>query len=226
MDYTGNSLKYISYTKINSLVYILLNKTMFLMEEFMKQKFKRKPFFTVLALATGLIWSSHSSAALMNGDFSDGFNHWEGEAYNDTDTSDISDTNNFNINSGQAVLTTNADTGGNYFASIFQTFTLQNNALFLNFDSTYTSDDIDDSWLAQLVDTSNPLNIVDLTLGNDISSLAGLEVELLFGLDSFGDDDTLTIDNIEITEAQATVPEPTTLFLIGAGLVAIRRKIF
>lgn len=204
---------------------------------------KRKTHFKATALfaamAFGGLSFTASAAGLTNGDFSTtDFTGWQGQ----TTTSSVvvdplpgSYGANFDASSGAAVISTSFDTDGSeYTTYLFQTFDLSSNALTLSFNFLWNADDASDGWLAQLVDTSNSSHFANLTLtpGNgqfDLSGFAGLTVQLLFGLENLGGaDDTLTIDNILITESQpnGTVPEPSTLLLAGAGMFAARRKFF
>ncbi len=206
----------------------------------MKQKFSRKYFFNVMLVITGLLLSNGSSAATFtNGDFSSGFNGWGG-AVGSSSGINIVDPNtnpsNFNISSGAALLTSNTSLfGGNSVVNIFQTFVVQSllspsNTLLLGFDFTKSFDDITDVFLAQIVESGNLSHAIDLSSGGsfDITSFAGKNVELRFGLENVaspdGSNDSLTIDNIFISQNQVSVPEPTTILLIGAGLMAMRRK--
>ena len=86
---------------------------------------------------------------------------------------------------------------------------------------------------AQLSEYADIDNFIDFILvgGNsfDITQFAGKEVELFFGLENgAGADDSLFIDNISITQNQTqtnNVPEPASILLMTAGMVAMRRKL-
>lgn len=184
----------------------------------------------MLVLSSGILWSSVSGAAIVNGDFSSGFTGWSGG----TDLGIGLTAANFDASSGAAVLSSDFDLGGSFAVDLFQTFTVQSltgasNDLFLDFDFTWNFDHVDDAWLAQLVDTTDALHTLDLTSGAgpfDITSFAGLTVELLFSLENNnGDDDTLSIDNIVVSEVITDVPEPILPLLFGTGLLALRRKL-
>ncbi|QPK62815.1 PEP-CTERM sorting domain-containing protein [Methylomonas sp. LL1] len=197
-----------------------------------------KTYLKAAALAAGLAWGGFSSAAgLTNGDFSSNFDGWRGDVTSAGPISPLPGAfgNNFDASSGAAVLSTSFDSDGlNYSVNLFQTFDLSSNALTLNFDYSWLADDADDTWLAQLVDASDSSHFLVFnsanTSGNgqfNLAGFSGLTVQLLFGLENIGGaDDSLTIDNIVITERQpnASVPEPGTLLLISAGLLAARRK--
>ena len=199
----------------------------------MKKTTRRKTCFKIAALAAGILWSGTSfSAALTNGDFSAGFTGWQGQA----DFADVGLPNaNFDASSGAAVLTTSFDNAGPYALHLFQNFDLPvlsapGNTLELDFSAFWSHDDVADTWLAQLIDTSNPSHYLDMSAGStpyDVTGFSGLNVQLLFGLENIGGgDDSLSIDNITITERQGVIPEPATLLLVGTGLVALRRKLF
>jgi hypothetical protein len=204
---------------------------------------KRKTHFRVTALIASMAMSglsfTTSATPLTNGDFStNDFTGWQGQTTTSPATIDPlpgSYSLNFDANSGAAVLSTSYDTDGTeYTTYLFQTFDLSSSALNLSFDYLWNANDPADSWLAQLVDSSNSSHYANLTINSssgqfDLSGFAGLTVQLLFGLENWGgNDDTLTIDNIIIAENQpnGSVPEPGTLLLMGAGMFAARRKFF
>ena len=198
----------------------------------MERIFKRKRIVTAAACAVSLIWGGLASAAIVNGDFStNDFSGWTGDTFDNG--LPITTPENFDASSGTAILTTDFDQGGEWAVSIFQTFTVQTlnapgNTLMLDFDLSTSFDHGDDVLLAQLVETANLTNFIDLSSGAepyDITSFAGLEVDLLFGLENNnGADDFMTVDNIVISQHDAQIPEPGTLLLLAAGLVTIRRK--
>jgi len=201
------------------------------------KKLKQKAYFKVAALVAGVAWSSISFASpLTNGDFSsNNFNGWQGDVTSAGPISSLPGSfgSNFDASSGAAVLT--AD-NTEWSVHLFQTFDLSSTALALNFDYSWVADDTSDTWIAQLVDTSNTSHFLSFDTasagasGNgqfDLSGFSGLSVQLLFGLENIaGSNDTLTIDNIAITESQpnGSVPEPSALLLISAGLLAAKRK--
>ena len=207
---------------------------------------KHKKYFKMAALSAVLFCSTGANAAsLQNGDFSSGFNSWGGatleedpdDAFNSILTNVTPSTApNFSITSDdKAKLTTTYDTNGIFAVDLFQEFTVQSlssplNTLTLGFDYTAVLDDVDDEWLVQLGTMAYYYTDADSLSGNilfDITSYAGQNVDLLFSLsNNAGGDDSLTIDNIEITQSQSAspVPEPASIFLLGAGLFAMRRK--
>lgn len=194
----------------------------------------------VVALIAGMVLSglpfTTYAGPLANGDFStNDFTGWQGQTTTSSPSIDPlpgAYTSNFDASSGAAVLSTSYDTDfSEYSVFLFQTFDLPSNALSLSFDYSWNADDQLDGWLAQLVDNSNSSNAAALALSPgsgqfDLSGFAGLEVQLLFGLENIGGaDDMLSIDNIAIAES-SSLPEPGSLLLIAAGLFAARRKFF
>jgi len=202
----------------------------------------------VSALAAALLCCTFSSAdpltGLENGDFSSGFDHWQGEVFDggyvDVDPLPGGYAANFDASSGSAVLTNDFF---NFGITLFQEFTVQDlaspgNTLWLSLDFSASINDAFDFVVAELVDTAGGLLTLDLSSGGpiDITAWAGIAAEILFlvedGIDpvtgGFGKTgDFLTIDNISITQRTAAVPEPTSLMLLlgaGLGLVASQRK--
>ncbi len=198
-----------------------------------------KLFLQAMTLAAGLLCSGASFANLLNGDFSSGFDSWEGEVYDGATTlvnpPTSSPTGNFYVNlSGEAVVT-NDNT--NYSVNLFQDFTVQSllapaNTLWLelNFSAT-VSDAFDDLVVAQLEDLSGSLSTLDISGGSvDITAWAGSSAEILFLVEDvdFTTGDFLTIGNIRITQHAASVPEPgTSALFLSAGLALLaRRRLF
>lgn len=206
---------------------------------------KLKPYLQTIALAAGLLCSAASSANLLNGDFSSGFDDWQGQVtYNDPASPDpmfpdsINEivnplTGNFNASTGAAVIT-NDDT--NWAVALFQQFTVQSllnpaNTLWLELDFSSTVSSDDDYVLAELVDLSDPFSTLNISSGTvDITAWAGRSAEIFFLIeDGFNDTgDFLTIDNIHITQHAASVPEPgTSALFLSAGLALLaRRRLF
>jgi hypothetical protein len=202
----------------------------------------------VLTLSAGLLCGGGVSAAgLQNGDFSSNFDNWSGQVdyfddYSDTQMNAVSTPDFFTIEGagGEAKLSTHYDfnTGAGWAVTLFQNFTMQTlsapvNTLWLDFDFTVQLDDIagGDRWFAQLSDGAGGLADIDLTAGSgpfDVTSFAGLNVEILFGIENIaGNDDWLKIDNITIAEETQSnnVPEPGVFALLGLGALMLRRKI-
>jgi hypothetical protein len=202
---------------------------------------KLKPYLQTIALAAGLLCSAASSANLLNGDFSSGFDSWQGQVTYDDPTSGLPVdeivsplTSNFDATSGAAVITND---NINWGVALFQDFTVQSllapaNTLWLELDfSSSVSAPFSDFVVAELVDLGGSLATLDISGGSvDITSWAGLNAEILFLVEDgdFGTGDFLTIDNIRITQHAASVPEPGSLALfLSAGLALLaRRRLF
>ncbi len=195
-----------------------------------------------LALVAGLISGGGVSAAgLQNGDFSSGFNGWSGQDdlnnYDSTQMDASNSPDHFTIDGEAAKLSTQYDNGGSYLVTMFQDFTMPTlsaagNSLWLDFDFDVLLDDVagGDYWYAQIGDGLGGLTDIDVTGAGpfDVTSFAGLNVQILFGLENnSGGDDWLKIDNVTITEEiQANnVPEPGVFALLGLGALMLRRKI-
>ncbi len=202
-----------------------------------------------IAVVAGLLSVSGggvSAAGLQNGDFSSGFNNWSGQVdysvdYNSTQMDATTTPDFFTIEGTDNVarLSSNydfiADIG--WAVTLFQDFTMPTltaagNTLQLGFDFTVQLDDTvgGDNWYAQLTDQSGSgLSPLDITSGlADVTSFAGLDVQILFGLENIaGGDDWLQIDNVSITQKQASnIPEPGIFALLGLGALMLRRKNF
>ena len=199
-----------------------------------------KPFLQTMTLAAGLLCSGASFANLLNGDFSSGFDNWEGEVIYDDPMSgfpvfEIVDPlmGNFDASSGAAVIT-NDDT--NWGVTLFQNFTVQNlllpaNTLWLELDFSSNVSDTFDFDLASLLDMGGALTALDISGGSvDITAWAGSNAQIIFQLEDgdFFTGDSLTIGNIRITQHTASVPEPgTSALFLSAGLALLaRRRLF
>ncbi len=119
--------------------------------------------------------------------------------------------------------------------ALFQDLTVQSllasgNTLWLELDFSASVSDPFDFFVAELEDTTGGLLTLDISSGSiDITAWAGMAAGIVFYLqdDDFQTGDFLTIDNIRITQHEASVPEPASLFLLlgaGLGLIASQRK--
>lgn len=144
---------------------------------------------------------------------------------------------------GAKISTSTAVVGGDavdtYFVSLYQDFTVDSVAA----GSTLTlslgvTSDLSDSFdgAVQLIDLSGSLSDVDLTAGGsfDVTNWAGVSTAQLaffvsdedYSLD-IGVFDMLTVSNILFTETQgpgSTVPVPSSILLLGLGMLALRKK--
>ncbi|WP_198245447.1 PEP-CTERM sorting domain-containing protein [methane-oxidizing endosymbiont of Gigantopelta aegis] len=199
-----------------------------------------------LAVVAGLLSGGGVSAAgLQNGDFSSNFDNWSGQVdyiddYTASQMNAVTTPDFFTIEGtgGEAKLSTNYDfiTGIGWAVTMFQDFTMPTlsaagNSLWLDFDFMVQLDDIagGDNWFAQIGDGIGPLIDIDIAGAGpfDVTSFAGLNVQILFGLENMaGGDDWLKIDNITITEQMQAnnVPEPGVFALLGLGVLMLRRK--
>lgn len=188
--------------------------------------------------------TSSAFAGLVNSDFSDAFTGWtgdlipstssDGEGY-EVNPGDYSD--NFTIVSSGVTLTTTTEYCSVY---IYQDFFVPENATTLSFNINWipTSSFFDtaESVLSVLDFSVGDITLFDYNSVNglisaDISSLAGAESRLRFGLvDMDGiwaenTDDTLTITNIQLLtdsgSPASTVPIPGSLPLMAAGLLGL-----
>lgn len=201
----------------------------------MKKKYNRTSIYTAITLAAGLMWSSHASAGLINGDFSSGFTGWQGDVNDPSDpfgstlmpAAPTTLTSNYQTALGITTLTT---TDEYWSVALFQDFHIDSigagSSLELSLDLSSNLSDGFDFVFAQL---EGALGTIALTSGSvyDITAWADASASLVFGIidGDFVVGDTLTISNISITEKTSAVPEPSSLILIGAGLLTLRRKI-
>jgi len=191
-----------------------------------------KTCLQAMALAGGLLCSAFSSAELLNGDFSAGFAGWQGELFDGFSTTTGTPVTNFDASSGAAVI---SDDDTNWAVTLFQDFTVQSllapgNTLSLDLDFSAATTNPFDFVVAELVDLGGALATIDISTGPiDITAWAGQSAQILFYLEDgdFLARDSLTIDNISITQSEASVPEPASLLLFlgaGLGLAATRQK--
>lgn len=184
--------------------------------------------------------SSLLAAPLTNGDFSAGFDAWSGEVTDIFFTTTPVDplpgafTDNYDASTGEAVLTTTTLVDDIFSVILVQGFDVGSvtagNSLVLSYDLSVALTSVNDLAFAQL--SFGGGSAIDLLGGSsvDITALAGQTVELLFGVEDFDDlADTLTVDNIVITEVIASAPTPVPgslpLLMLGlVGFVVMRRK--
>jgi hypothetical protein len=192
-----------------------------------------------MTLTAGLLCSGASFANLLNGDFSSGFDHWEGSLFDGSTDTDLTSLpgafgTNFNAGSGAAVVT-NDDT--NYSVNLFQDFTVQSlldpaNTLLLELGFSSNVSAPFDLVVAELVDPGGVLPILNISGGSsfDITTWAGSSAKIFFLVEDgdYNTGDFFTIDNIRITEHAASVPEPgTSALFLSAGLALLaRRRLF
>jgi len=203
---------------------------------------------TLAATLAVLCSAQAHGAALQNGDFTDGFEHWTGE------TTDISFTDEtwtasemegpspvsalFEIPVGGGEVTFLTD-NTYYHTGIFQAFDVNSApagpvTISFNFNWALT-DNIDRLDFVQasldhaggLEDLFEGLDKTALTasgsINYDITNLAGEPVTLSFFVEDGGDDvaDRLTIGNIQVNAAAA--PIPGTAVLVALGLIGLFR---
>lgn len=192
---------------------------------------RQAAMLAVLALPVGA-----ADAALINGDFSTGFDGWSGQVFDGTATVDIdplpgSYADNFSVDPNGATLITTFDTNGTSDVYLFQQFVVdamepKSIGLALLFDLDYDVDDDAVELFAQLSDPNGVLPTLSLAAGApvDITAYAGRTAEVLFGVSNlFGADDSLTVADIRIEQVPA--PAPLALFAAGLGLLAGRRRL-
>ncbi|WP_016954270.1 PEP-CTERM sorting domain-containing protein [Catenovulum agarivorans] len=197
-----------------------------------------------LVLAASLFWHQSASAGLINNDFANEFDHWNGEvvSYNylaDMDnvaSGDItaSYVDNFSTSAGSATLTTSFDDENDYWSVVlFQDFTFDiiapSNSLTLSLDVSYSlTDDFFDYAFVELLDLDDNLAAIDLTSGGafDVTDWSGVNASIQFGVidGDFDVFDSITISNLTITETTTDVPEPTSVALLLSGLLLLARQ--
>ncbi len=172
-----------------------------------------------------------SAIPLQNGDLSS-FSGWSGSIYDGSSTIvDPATDSHFSLVAGGAEL-------GNDFSfwevALFQEFDLDSNATNISFDYEWSvTDSSQDFFQAILIDGA--FNLIDLfpigtdfslnsnsgTAVTDVSSLAGQTVTIEFLLldGDFDEGDIFTVGNIQIETA--SVPEPSTLLLLGIGILGL-----
>lgn len=207
----------------------------------MINKSSRNKTMIAMTFFMGLMWSNQSTAALLNGDFSNGFDDWQGETTAGVvNLSNVS--NNFSTSANGAKLETSTGSrgSGNKLIELFQNFSVESlnfssNTLSLSLGIILNLDDATDIFLAQIIDVNDLSHNLDLTIGSsfDITSFAGEDVLLKFSLENNGtpdgSNDNVEISNILISQngASGSVPEPSSILLIGvAGLMLVKRKHF
>lgn len=199
-----------------------------------------KPACFVLSLLT----SQYASAALINNDFSSGFDHWQGEVviYNyDTfsESAPIGDitgsyADNYTVTGNAATLSTSFDDENDYWAvTLYQDFTVNSiaagSSLTLSLDVVADLTDVfDDYAFAELLDLDDNLAAIDLTAGGDfdITAWSGVNASIQFGVmdGDYEVFDSLTVSNLAITETLSEVPEPATALIFLMGIAGLMRK--
>ncbi|GAB3036524.1 PEP-CTERM sorting domain-containing protein [Bowmanella dokdonensis] len=195
----------------------------------------------VLLLA-GLCYSQFAAANIINQDFANAFDNWQGEVIsynagsgtNSTASGDIfaAFSNNFSLGGNQVTLATSA-TGMDEFWSVllYQDFVLDPSAggapLTLSLDVADNLTGDDDFFFAQLrnLDTND---VLDLSGGGsfDVSDWVGINASLEFGVQDgdFNLGDSLSISNIRLAEQVTEVPEPSSLLLLALGALLLLRR--
>lgn len=210
----------------------------------MKKTNKKFRLFKPTCFVLGLLTNQYASATLINSDFSSGFDNWQGEVvtYNYTDDNEIVSVGdiidsfqvNFEASANSATIMTSFDDDNDYWSvMLFQDFTVDNiaedSSLTLSLDVIFDLTNMfDDYAFAELLDLDDNLTAIDLTSGGDfdITAWSGANASIQFGVvdGDFDVFESLTVSNLNITETPAEVPEPSTLFIFLAGLIALTRK--
>lgn len=189
--------------------------------------------------ASCLLFSSLSfSMSLINPDFNAGFLGWSGEIVSDSNflptiINPDSSPFNFSTTPGSATVATNNAAFDIFSVVLFQDFLLDpiatGSVLELSLNVTQSLTSPSDFTFVQLRDTSGVLGVLDLIAGGtyDISNWIGVSAAFEFGVvdTDFLLPDSLTVSNISIFERAADVPAPASLWLIGLGLVFLRRRL-
>jgi hypothetical protein len=184
-----------------------------------------------LALAASCLLSTQVvSATLMNGEFDDGFNGWQGALNYGPPSADVPEDNpeNFAVVDGSAVLSTTGDTG--FAVDLFQEVTIPNVpahiTLFLEATGLSAQlTDPTDFFDASFIPDDLALPVVDLSGGPaDVTALAGKSGIVGFLLVDGGDNrtDTLTIDRVAFS--RVPVPATLSLMLLALGFGALARR--
>ena len=181
-----------------------------------------------------MMFSSQSSASLINTDFAGGFNGWEGQVNTFDTVTDVESffepvvnfddfNNSFNLLSNGVELVTafngDLDTFGVF---LFQSFVVSSNAVLLSLEFLASAD----FFTVTLVDEN--LNLIhDFTtdgLGADLSALRGRQLSLEFGVEDtdFAPGDSLMVSNISLTSSPLAVPAPSSLLLMLVALFGLR----
>ncbi|EWH09566.1 hypothetical protein DS2_12063 [Catenovulum agarivorans DS-2] len=207
----------------------------------MKLQQKFTTYFKSVVFMAGMALSSTAFAGLINADFSNDLNGWEGDVFiyeYATDSTfeeynvNVGDyTANFATAGNSVTLTTSADQDNEYYGIyLFQQFEVAANSAVLSLEySTFLTEPLDDLFQVSLVDQNFDL-LHDFTidgLSTDISAYAGSEIALYFGVldGDFSLGDSLTVSNISISSVP--VPEPTTfaIFALGLAGLSVRKKL-
>ncbi len=173
--------------------------------------------------------SGMAQAGLLNADFSQGFNHWQGIGYwtdPQANTNGVETNLNFSaypasfaLNAGILQLTTALSQQREWWSLLmFQDFTLQASSgqkvwLHINLQKQLSSPD--DFYFVQLrdLDTNDAL---DLSAGGsfDVTAWAGRQLSLEFGVQ---DNDFVLGDKLQLTRLELQVQNPATTVDTPAG---------
>lgn len=188
-------------------------------------------------------FSSVSQASILNPDFSQGFDHWQGQvsqfdplsAESTTQSGSIAGLfpESFSLSGNSLTLSTAYQQDlENWSLLLFQDLQFdalasgQSLWLSLNVLAWLTDGGADDFYFAQLRDLATD-DVLDLTAGGsfDISSWTGRALTLEFGLqdNDFQLGDLLTISELNLRLANNSVPAPASVLLLLPALWLLRR---
>lgn len=182
-----------------------------------------------------LLFSGMAPAALMNADFSAGFDSWGGELVDSggallVDPDDVAYNPAFysTILNGARIMTSGANTNV-FTVALFQDFVVDSIAFGSTLELSLSLNVAADDAFAQLRDQNDVLPALDLLGGGtfDVTAWAGANAALEFGVsDVFFDfPDELEITDIMFTEIPGAAPVPPPLSLLAIGFVVLARKL-
>lgn len=209
-----------------------------------KQSTGRYNRFLPLICGSVLLFSNATQASIINMDFASGFDNWQGEIIDETNTYSTVDPalypDSFELSEDAVTLSTGFSGNSEIWSTLlFQEFTFGplaqgNDTLYLSFDLLKNLTDPDpltgDFYFVYLRDL-NTNDIMDLSSGGtfDVTSWIGIDASFEFGVQdvdyTYSDSITLSDLNVRQSGPNINVPAPASMVWYLALGIFLMRKI-